>query len=38
VEVVDGEGEEMTNACIVLGSDDGEVLLVVMATRERERG
>jgi hypothetical protein len=32
----DGEGEEMTNACIVFGSgDDGEVLLVVMANRER---
>ena len=34
-EVVDGEGEEMTNACIVFGSgDDGEVV-VVMAARER---
>ena len=33
----DGEGEEMTNACIVLGSggDDGELLLVVMALLER---
>ena len=30
----DGEGEEMTNACIVFGSGDdgaGELLLVVMA-------
>lgn len=34
-EEVDGEGEEMTNACIVFGSgDDGEVV-VVMAARER---
>ena len=33
-EEVDGEGEEMTNACIVLGSD-GEVAVVVMAARER---